>query len=98
MRKFFLAQSGVILILVYIQMYVQEGTYKVAFQTLGSFIVLLSLTFAFSVAVTGIRKMINRNVNFPDGVIKLSIYIFPVYFVAQFVGWLYEQGIIVGSG
>ncbi len=98
MRKFFLAQSGVILILVYIQMYVQEGTYQVAFQTLGSFIVLLSLTFAFSVAVTGIRKMINRNVNFPDGVIKLSIYIFPVYFVAQFVGWLYEQGIIGGSG
>ena len=98
MRKFFLAQSGVILILVYIQMYVQEGTYQVAVQTLGKFIVLLSLTFAFSVAVTGIRKMINRNVNFPDGVIKLSIYIFPVYFVAQFVGWLYEQGIIVGSG
>ncbi|MCJ7500119.1 hypothetical protein MUP29_07660 [bacterium] len=98
MRKFFLAQSGVILILVYIQMYVQEGTYQVAFQTLGSFIVLLSLTFAFSVAVTGIRKLINRNVNFPDGVIKLSIYIFPVYFVAQFVGWLYEQGIIGGSG
>ena len=98
MRKFFLAQSGVILILVYIQMYVQEGTYQVAVQTLGKFIVLLSLTFAFSVAVTGIRKMINRNVNFPDGVIKLSIYIFPVYFVAQFVGWLYEQGIIWGSG
>ena len=98
MRKFFLAQSGVILILVYIQMYVQEGTYQVAFQTLGSFIVLLSLTFAFSVAVTGIRKLINRSVNFPDGVIKLSIYIFPVYFVAQFVGWLYEQGIIGGSG
>ena len=98
MRKFFLAQSGVILILVYIQMYVQEGTYQVAVQTLGKFIVLLSLTFAFSVAVTGIRKMINRNVNFPDGVIKLSIYIFPVYFVAQFVGWLYEQGIIGGGG
>ena len=98
MRKFFLAQSGVILILVYIQMYVQEGTYQVAVQTLGKFIVLLSLTFAFSVAVTGIRKMINRNVNFRDGVIKLSIYIFPVYFVAQFVGWLYEQGIIGGSG
>ena len=98
MRKFFLAQSGVILILVYIQMYVQEGTYQVAFPTLGKFIVLLSLTFAFSVAVTGIRKMINRNVNFPDGVIKLSIYIFPVYFVAQFVGWLYEQGIIGGGG
>ena len=98
MRKFFLAQSGVILILVYIQMYVQEGHYKVAFQTLGSFIVLLSLTFALSVAVTGIRKMINRKTNFPDGVIKLSIYIFPVYFVAQFVGWLYEQGIVGGSG
>jgi hypothetical protein len=98
MRKFFLAQSGVILILVYIQMYVQEGTYQVAVQTLGKFIVLLSLTFAFSVAVTGIRKMINRNVNFPDGVIKLSIYIFPVYFVAQLVGWLHEQGIIGGSG
>jgi hypothetical protein len=98
MRKFFLAQSGIILLLVYIQMYVQEGTYQVAFKTLGSFIVLLSLTFAFSVAVTGIRKMINRKVNFPDGVIKLSIYIFPVYFVAQLVGWLYEQGIIGGSG
>jgi hypothetical protein len=94
MRKFFLAQSGVILILVYIQMYVQEGTFQVAFKTLGSFIVLLSLTFAFSMAVTGVRKMINRNVNFRDGVIKLSIYIFPVYFVAQFVGWLYDQGII----
>ena len=98
MRKFFLAQSGVILILVYIQMYVQEDTYQVAVQTLGKFIVLLSLTFAFSVAVTGIRKMINRNVNFPDGVIKLSIYIFPVYFVAQFVGWLFVQGIVGGWG
>jgi hypothetical protein len=98
MRKFFLAQSGIILLLVYIQMYVQEDTYQVAVPTLGSFIVLLSLTFAFSVAVTGIRKMINRNVNFPDGVIKLSIYIFPVYFVAQLVGWLHEQGIIGGSG
>ncbi|MDF1526872.1 MAG: hypothetical protein RRA15_09785 [bacterium] len=98
MRKFFLVQSGVILLLVYIQMYVQEGTYQVAFKTLGNFIVLLSLTFAFSVVVTGIRKMINRKVNFPDSVIKLSIYIFPVYFVAQLVGWLYEQGIIGGGG
>ena len=98
MRKFFLAQSGVILILVYIQMYVQEGTYQVAFPTLGSFIVLISLTFAFSVIVTGVRKMINRSVNFPDGVIKLSIYILPVYYIAQLVGWLYDHGFIGGSG
>jgi len=94
MRKFFLAQSGVILVLVYIQMYVQEGTYQVAFKTLGSFIVLLSLTLAFSVIVTGVRRMMNRNVNFRDGVIKLSIFILPVYYVAQLVGWLYDHGFI----
>jgi hypothetical protein len=98
MRKFFLAQSGIILLLVYIQMYVQEGSYKVGFKTMGTFIVLISLTFAISVTVTSVRKLINRNVNFPDGVTKLSIYIFPVYYVAQLVGWLYDQGIIGGSG
>jgi len=98
MRKFFLAQSGVILVLIYIQKYVQEGSYQVAFQAFGSFIVLVSLTFALAVIVTGIRKMINRSVNFPDGVIKLSIFILPIYYVAQFVGWLYDQGIIGGSG
>jgi hypothetical protein len=98
MRKFFLAQSGIILVLVYIQMYVQEDSYQVGLKTLGTFLVLISLTFALAVAVTGIRKLINRNVNFPDGVIKLSIYIFPVYYIAQFVGWLYDQGIIGGSG
>ena len=97
MRKFFLIQNGVILLLLYIQMYVQEGSYKVGFQTLGSFIVLLSLTFGISVIVTGIRKLINRNINFRDGVIKLSIYIFPLYYVAQLVGWLYDQGIIGGG-
>jgi len=98
MRKFFLIQTGVILLLIYIQMYVQEGSYKVGIETLGSFIVLLSLTFALSLTVTGIRKLINRNVNFRDGVIKLSIFILPVYYVAQLVGWLTEQGIIGGSG
>ena len=98
MRKFFLAQSGVILILIYILMYVQEDSYQVGRQTLGTFIVLLSLTFAISLIVTGVRKMINRSVNFPDGVIKLSIYVLPMYYVAQFVGWLYEQGIVGGSG
>jgi hypothetical protein len=94
MRKFFLAQSGVILLLIYIQMYVQEGQYNVAFQTLGSFIVLISLTFAISVSVTGVRKLINRSLNFPDGVIKLSIYILPVYYVVQLMGWLYDHGFI----
>jgi hypothetical protein len=76
MRKFFLAQSGVILLLIYIQMYVQEGTYQVAFQTLGSFI---------------------RSINFPDGVIKLSIYILPLYYVVQLVGWLNDKGFIGGG-
>ena len=98
MRKFFLAQSSVILLLIYIQRYVQERSYNVAFKALGSFIVLISLTFAISIIVTGVRKMINRNVNFPDGVIKLSIFILPIYYVAQFVGWLYDQGIIGGGG
>ena len=98
MRKFFLIQTGVILLLIYIQMYVQEGSYEVGFKTLGSFIVLLSLTFALSLTVTGIRKLINRNVNFRDGVIKLSIFILPVYYVAQLIGWLNEQGIIGGGG
>lgn len=90
MRKFFLIQSGVILVLIYIQKYIQEGHYEVAFDTLGSMIVLISLTFALSVIVTAIRKLINRNVNFPDGVIRLSIFILPVYYVAQLVGWLYD--------
>jgi hypothetical protein len=97
MRKFFLIQTGIILLLIYIQMYVQEGSYKVGFKTLGSFIVLLSITFALAMVVIGIRKLINRNVNFPDGVIKLSIFIFPIYYVAQLVGWLYDQGMIGGG-
>jgi len=49
MRKFFLIQTGIILLLIY-----------------------------------------------PDGVIKLSIFIFPIYYVAQLMGWLYDQGIIGG--
>jgi hypothetical protein len=98
MRKFFLAQSGVILLLIYIQLYVQERNYNVAIQAIGSFIVLISLTFAIAVIVTGLRKMINRSINFPDGVIKLSIFILPVYYVAQLVGWLYDHGFIGGGG
>ena len=98
MRKFFMIQSGVILVLIYIQKYVQKGSYNVAFDTLGSMIVLISLTFGISLIVTGIRKLINRAVNFRDGVIKLSIFILPVYYVAQLIGWLYDQGIIGGNG
>lgn len=98
MRKFFAAQSGVILILVYIQMYVQEGTYQVGMKTLGSFLVLISLTFAIALIGTVVRKFIHRSLNFADSVIQLSIYILPVYYVAQLVGWMYDQGIIGGSG
>lgn len=97
MRKFFLAQSGIILLLIYVQMYVQEGSYQVAFQALGSFVVLLSLTFALAIVVTGVRKLFNRTVNFPEGILKLSVFILPVYYVAQLVGWLYDQGIIGGG-
>jgi hypothetical protein len=97
MRKFFLAQSAVVLILVYIQMYVQEGTYRVGFQTLGSFLVLISFTFGIAVIVTGIRKFMNRNVNFPDGVIRISIYVLPVYYVAQLLGWMHDMGFIGGN-
>jgi ABC-type polysaccharide/polyol phosphate export permease len=98
MRKFFAAQTGVILILVYIQMYVQEGTYHVAFKAFGSFLVLISLTFAIALIGSVIRKRINRNINFADSVIQLSIYILPVYYIAQLVGWMYDKGIIGGSG
>lgn len=98
MRTFFLAQSGIILVLVYIQMYVQEGHFQVAFQTFGSFIILLSLTLAIALIVAGVRRLINRNVNFRDEVVRLSIYILPVYYIAQLVGWMYEQGIIGGQG
>lgn len=98
MRNFFLAQSGVILLLVYIQMYVQEGTYQVAFKTLGSFAVLISLTFALAIFITGVRKLFNRKVNFTEGILKLSLFILPVYYVVQLVGWLYDQGIIGGGG
>ena len=80
--------------LVYIQMYIQEGTYQVGFKTLESFLVLISFTFAISVIVTGVRKVINRQVNFADGVIRLSIFILPVYYVAQLVGWMFDKGII----
>ena len=98
MRKFFLAQSCIILLLVYIQKYVQEGRYDVAVETFGSFIVLIALTFALAVIVTGFRKLLNRKLNFADGVIKLSIYVLPIYYVAQLVGWLYDKGIIGGAG
>ena len=98
MRKFFAAQTGIILILLYIQMYVQEGTYQVAFQTFGSFLVLISLTFAIALVGSVIRKFIHRKINFADSVIQLSIYILPVYYVVQLVGWMYDKGIIGGSG
>ena len=98
MRKFFAAQSGVILILVYIQMYVQEGTYQVGMKTFGSFLVLISLTFAIALIGTVVRKFIYRSLNFADSVIQLSIYILPVYYVVQLVGWMYAKGIIGGSG
>ena len=97
MRKFFLLQSAFILVLLYIQMYVQEGHHQVAFETLGIFLVLISLTFGISVIVTGFRKLVNRGVNFHDGVMKLSIFILPVYYVAQLVGWLYDKGFIGGG-
>jgi len=98
MRKLFLAQNGIILVLVYIQMYVQEGTYQVAFQAFGKFIVLISLTLAISVIVTGLRKMMNRSVDFAAGVTRLAVFILPVYYIAQLVGWLYDNGIVGGSG
>ena len=97
MRKFFAAQSGIILILVYIQMYIQEGTYQVGMKTFESFLVLISFTFAISVIVTGVRKVMNRNINFADGVIKMSIFILPVYYVAQLIGWMYDKGIVGGG-
>ena len=97
MRKYFLVQSGIILLLVYVQMYVQEGHYQVAFQTLGSFLILLSLTFGISLIVSGVRKMLNRNINYRDDVVRLSIYILPVYYIFQLVGWMLKQGIIGGG-
>lgn len=98
MRKFFLAQSCIILLLIYIQKYVQEGRYDVAVDTIGIFIVLIALTFALAVIVTGFRKLMDRRVNFADGVIKLSIYVLPIYYFAQLIGWLYDQGMIGGAG
>lgn len=98
MRIYFLVQSGIILVLVYIQMYVQEGHYQVAFPAFGSFLVLLSLTFAIALIVAAVRRRINRNVNFRDEVVRLSIYILPVYYIVQLVGWMYEQGMIGGGG
>ena len=98
MRIFFLIQSGIILLLVYVQMYVQEGHYQVAFKSFGSFIVLLSLTFAIALIVTSVRKIMNRSINFQNEVVRLSIFILPVYYVVQLVGWMYEQGIIGKSG
>ena len=98
MRIIFLVQSGIILLLVYVQMYVQEGHFQVAFRSFGSFLVLLSLTFAIAIIGTGFRKFMNRSINFRDEIVRLSIFILPVYYVVQLVGWMYDQGIIGGSG
>ena len=97
MRKFFAAQSGIILVLVYIQMYVQEGTYQVGLKTFGTFLVLISFTFAISVIITGIRRIINRKINFADNVIRLSIFILPIYYVIQLLGWMYDMGMLGGG-
>lgn len=99
MRIFFLVQGGIILLLVYVQMYVQEGSYQiqVAFKAFGNFIVLISLTFAIALIVTSVRKIMNRSINFRNEVIRLSIFILPVYYVVQLIGWMYGQGIIGGS-
>ena len=97
MRKFFAAQSGIILILVYIQMYVQEGTYQVGFKTFETFLVLISFTFAISLILTVIRKLLNRKLNIADEVIRLSIFILPVYYVVQLLGWMADKGIIGGG-
>jgi hypothetical protein len=78
-------------------MYVQEGHLQVALESFGSFIVLLSLTLALALLVAGVRKFMNRNINFRDEVIRLSIFILPIYYVIQLIGWMYDQGIIGGS-
>lgn len=97
MQKFFLAQSAIVLLLVYIQMYVQEGTFQVGYKTFESFIVIFSFSLAISVILAGIRKVINRTTNFPENVIKFSIFILPVYYVMQLLGWLHDTGIVGGN-
>jgi len=98
MRKFFMIQSGVILVLVYVQEYVEQGTIQVAFQALGTFLVLISMTFALALIISAIRKLMNHGLNFADSVIRISIFVLPVYYVAQLMGWLYDKGLIGGKG
>jgi hypothetical protein len=81
-------------------MYVQEGSYdvEVAIKAFGNFIVLISFSLALALIVTGVRKIMNRRINFREEVIRLSIFIIPVYYVVQLLGWMHSQGIIGGSG
>ncbi len=96
MRKFFMFQSGVILVLLYVQAYLKEGSHAVGFKTLGSFSILLALTLVLSLFLALVRKMFRRQLDFNREVLRFAIYILPIYYVFQLLGWLTEQGYIGG--
>ena len=96
MGKFFMIQSGVILVLLYVQAYVKEGSHAVGFKTLGSFSILLALTLVLSLILAFVRKMIQSQLEFRKEMIRFAIYILPIYYVFQLLGWLTEQGYIGG--
>lgn len=91
MKKFFLIQCGIIIVFLLIQMYVQyghEGGFEVVFKTIENFAMLFSLTLILAAIVTGFRRLLNRNVNLAEGILRLCIFVLPFYYVVQLLGWL----------
>ncbi len=97
MKKLFLVQSIAVFILLFIQMWVQEGHYDVLYKTVGSFAILLASSIAVAAIVTAIRKIFSRGLNFQESIIRTSIYVLPIYYVVQLLGWLHSEGIIGGG-
>ncbi|UCF31851.1 MAG: hypothetical protein JSV26_05465 [bacterium] len=94
MKKLFLYQSTAVFVLLYIQMAVQEGDLNVLLLTIQNFSVILALSILVSVFVTGIRRLFSRTLDVKDAVLRTSVYVLPIYYVMQLLGWLINQDII----
>lgn len=97
MKKLFLVQSIAVFILLFIQISYQEGHYDVLYKTVGSLAILLASSIVVAVIVTAVRIIFSRGLNFRESIIRTSIYVLPIYYVIQLLGWLHSEGII-GSG
>lgn len=97
MKRVFIMQSMVIYVLVSIQMFIQEGHFNVFQKTILGYASIFLSSVLISLIVTAVRKGIFRDLDFRESILRTSIYFFPIFYVLQLLGWLYNQGYI-GEG